>query len=117
MRSQVYPKTAFKASAQGIKKAAMSEAVRTLAKNLKDVAISSAADMAASAITGDDPTIVLQQGVESAKSEIAGALKRKANQHRSVNTKKRKVEAEKTKVKNSSKSRKKKTPYNLFEQN
>lgn len=110
-------KTALKASAHGLKKAAMSDAGRSLARNLKDVAISSAADMAASAISGEDVGTALQSGVEEAKTEIASALKRKANQHRTSSNKKQKTVVESKKPQNTkSRKKKKKKSFNLFEQ-
>ena len=105
-------KALLKASAKGIQKAATSETAKELGRNLKDIAISTAADSVASAVSGRDPTMSLQQGVDSARQEIADTLKRKASEHRQSKNKKRKFVPL-----NKGKSRKKKKNgnYNLFE--
>ena len=99
-------KSLLKASAKGIQKAATSEAGKALGRNLKDIAISTAADSVASAILGEDPSLKFQEGIDSARHEIAGALKKKASEHKFPKPKKRKVDTSK---------KKKNKNYNLFQ--
>ena len=111
-------KKALQTTAKGITKAAKSETGRALGRNLKDIAISTAADAAASAISGNDPLMALQQGIEDAKVEISDTLKKKASEYKPY--KKRKVGTENDEIGNKSKRKRKKNksnrPYNLFEQ-
>ena len=108
---------ASKTALKGIKAAAKSDLGKELTKNLKDVAITTGVDTASKLLSGENPTDVLQEGLERGKSEIALALQKKADQLKNnPGTSRKRKKVDET-HKGRKKSRKKGRPsYNLFNQ-